>query len=318
MNGSESDRDPVVERALGGDLGTDPRAGYARFQVRAVDTPATRWYAPAGALAAAAAFACALVFTPLGGYGRSFLTIFQPQQFEPIDISSADLRRLRLFPDAGEIGSQRIAVRPRQARYASAATAQKHVAFRVRLPAALPAGFSSVRYAVISPSDVAFTFSAAKARAFARRSRRALPVMPAALNGTTVHVYGGSAFEARYANGSKDGKFLDVVEMQAPRVTSSGATLQVLERYVLRMPNISPALAARIRALGDNPATVPVPILLGKQHAMRIAVDGATGLGIGDNTGLGAGVVWQKNGIVYAVAGPLGMDDVLRVANGLR
>jgi hypothetical protein len=131
-------------------------------------------------------------------------------------------------------------------------------------------------------------------------------------------------FSAHYEASPQNGKrakrtaFFELVEAQAPRVTSTGASLETLERYLLAMPNVSPNLAAQLRALGDIQNTVPVPVVIDKQTARSVSIQGAKGLAVGDNTGLGAGVMWQKNGIIYVVAGPLSMDEVMSVANGLR
>lgn len=318
MNGSHSDRDSAIAAAaLGGEVAVDVDAAYRRFQGGVPSkSRAPRWLLPVAAMGTAAALACAFVFTPLGSYASAFLTIFQPQEFQPVTLSTADIRQLRLFPHADEIGTQHVIVKPRRTHFSSIDAAQKHVAFTLRAPGALPSGFGTVRsYFVFSPGELALTFNAAKARAFARRSHKTLPPMPPSLNGTTVTLRSGDVFNAHYEIG-KSRRFFELVEMQAPSVTSSGASLQTLKRYVLAMPNISPALASQIRSLGES--SVPVPVNIDKQHAQRVNVDGVQGLAIGDNTGLGAGVLWQKDGIVYAVGGPLSMADVLTVANGLR
>ena len=135
----------------------------------------------------------------------------------------------------------------------------------------------------------------------------------------------GQIFNAHYeAAASSTGKrksgtpFIEIIEAAAPRVTSTGATLDTLEQYLLSMPNVSPNLAAQIRALGDIQNTIPVPVVIDKQTARTVTIRGVKGLAIGDNTGLGAGVMWQKDGTIYVVAGPLSMDQVMTVANGLR
>lgn len=310
-----------AQSRLSGEIQTDAVAALEHLeQTLNVPARAAAFYRPLAACAAAAAFVLALIFTPLGGYARSLLTIFEPQQFQPIDITETDLRDLRLLPHADDIGTLQTLRKPQRTYYAAIAGAQKHVAFSVLRPTVLPAHFGTVHsFFTMTPSAAAFTFSAKKARAFEARSHKALPPMPPTLDGTTVRVETGYVFNAHYeGSGPQKHAFFEVVEAQAPRVTSNGAPPEVLERYILSLPNISPQLANQIRALRDIRSTVPVPVRSDKQSAHPVTVHGVQGLAIGDNTGLGAGVLWQNNGIVYVVAGPLSMNDILAVANGLR
>lgn len=304
-------------RALGGSFAADAAGAYARVsRSLAARTERPRWYMPLSAAALAACLLAALLVTPLGGYARSFLTIFEPQRFEPIRVSRADLQDLHLLPQADDVGVQRVLRKPQRVSYASLDSAARHVAFHALKPTVLPQNFGVVHsFYVMSPGEMAFTFSAAKARAFEKRSNKALPPMPQGLDGTTVRLQTGQMLNAHYEAGSK---FFQVIEAPAPRVTSSGASLDTLERYLLSMPNVSPALANQIRALGDIQNTVPVPVVIDKQTAHPVTVNGASGLAIGDNTGLGAGVMWQRDGVIYVVAGPLSMNEVLKVADGLR
>lgn len=307
----------------------DPVAAYNRFEAGMRHPRAAVPYRTTAALAAAAALVLALVFTPLGGYGRAFLTIFQPQQFEPIELSRAEVQNMHLLPEADKIGTQRILRKPNRVRYETLQDAQRHLDFIALTPQTLPKDVRAGQaFYVATPGEMTYTFSAAKARAFAAHSRKTLPPMPPDLDGTTIRLQTADIFNAHYgartenAHGERSmlhaGKFIHVVETRAPRVTSSGASLETLERYLLSMPDVPAQLAAQIRALGDIQNTVPVPVLVDKQTARRVSVQGVQGLAIGDNTGLGAGVMWQKNGMVYVVGGSLSMDDVLAVANGLR
>ena len=81
---------------------------------------------------------------------------------------------------------------------------------------------------------------------------------------------------------------------------------------------MSPALAAQIRAIGDPATTLPIPIPVGQAAAKNVKVHGVTGLFIGDSTGLGSGVLWQQNGLVYVVGGTLTEAETLAVANSLK
>lgn len=307
--------------ALRGEVAVDATRAYDRVRMRAAEpAPALRVYRSLGALAAAAAFVLALIFTPLGGYARSFLEIFEPKTFAPIQLTRADMRTLRLLPQADDVGTQRVVKKPQKRVFDSFAQAQQRAGFALLKPAALPSGFGTVRsYYGYTPGEMTFTFSAAKARAFVKRSHKQLPPMPPSLDGTVVRLQTGYAFNAHYeATPAKNARSFELVESQAPRVTSSGASLDALEKYLLSLPNVTPELAAQIRSLGDIQNTVPVPVVIDKQTAQRVHVQGVPGLAIGDNTGLGAGVMWQKNGVIYVVAGPMKMDEVMTVANGLR
>ena len=59
-------------------------------------------------------------------------------------------------------------------------------------------------------------------------------------------------------------------------------------------------------------------VLAGQTNARTVKVQGVNGVVGGDDTGLGAAVVWIKNGRVYGVAGTFTQDQLLAVANSLR
>jgi hypothetical protein len=48
-----------------------------------------------------------------------------------------------------------------------------------------------------------------------------------------------------------------------------------------------------------------------------VRIAGVDGLAVGDSTGIGSIVIWQRDGIVHAVAGALTEDEVLSVADSL-
>lgn len=295
--------------------------------VRRVALPPARrssWFFPATA-AAAAVLLLALFLTPLGTYASAFLTIFQPREFVPLDLTHAQLHELRIAPQAMEFGATREVRKPHRVYYAQLGAARQHVAFDAKSPTVLPPGFGTVHsFWTVSPGEWTFTFSAAKARAYAAKHHKRLPAIPPELNGTVVRVKSDQALEMHYEASGHSGRpfhgpFLEIVQSPVPTVTSSGASFAQLETYLLRLPGIAPDLAAQIRALGDLRDRVPVPVDVSRATGRRIEIDGVQGVAVGDNTGLGAGVVWQRNGTLYTVAGgALTMDQVLAVARGLR
>ncbi len=303
---------------------------------------------PVGGVVAAAAVAGALALTPAGSFAQSLLTVFEPQQIAVVPVTRADMTQLRNLPDLSSYGTMTQGARPGVNVVSSAAAAQAATGLQIRTLASLPAGVpSSASYAVMSQGTASFTFSAVKARAAASRTGRPLPPMPATLDGSTLQMTVGPAVVTTYggdmtralgaARGlrghnpvriakhavaaeatSGDLPSLAVIQAAAPRLTSTGASVQDIESYLLEQPGISPQLAAEIRSINDPSATLPLPIPVDKATAQAVQVDGVSGWAIGDNTGIGSAVVWVRDHQVYAVAGTLPEDQVVAVANSLQ
>jgi len=80
-------------------------------------------------------------------------------------------------------------------------------------------------------------------------------------------------------------------------------------------PGVPPDLAAQVKAIKDPSTTLPIPIPKGFATTENKVVNGVQYLVI--KTALGAGVVWIKNGVIYAVGGQLTSDQVLAIATSL-
>ena len=93
--------------------------------------------------------------------------------------------------------------------------------------------------------------------------------------------------------------------------------MKQLEDYLIAQPGISAELKAAIKAIGDPSTTLPVPIPVEFATSSSVTVQGVQGIALGDNTGVGAGVIWVKNGVVYAVVGTVKKSDAEDIANHL-
>ncbi|HET9342108.1 MAG TPA: hypothetical protein VFO25_04200 [Candidatus Eremiobacteraceae bacterium] len=313
-----------------------------------------RYVAPAIGALAAAVLVVAFVFTPMGTLAQSFLTIFEPHTFVAINISKGELQYM---PDLKSFGTmaQQGATAHREVATAALASALTHIP--ARLPSYVPPNLSrEAHYYAISPVSAAFQFSAARARAYAASVHKPIPPMPPGLDGSVLTLHAGpmivvtygaqlpsapmrhSATEQVRSGGTIDDKSSDantrverepsddisnlpplvVVEAVAPRVYSTGATTREIEDYLLAMPGVAPQLADEIRAIGDPSTTMPIPVPIDKSYSQQVAIDGAQGLAIGDNTGVGGMIVWQKNGIVYGVCGGMQQRQLMEIAQSLR
>lgn len=322
---------------------------------------------PAAALALALVAMVTLVVT---GVADNFVKIFEPQQFQAVQVRPDSLRGL---PDLSQFGDMKFPSTPTFTTVADAAAAHDQTGLNVLSPdgSSLPSRVGGGRsYVVMSPMQASFTISANKAQAWATAHGKTLPAMPPGLDGSTITVeagpavllvYGGSTDAINRAVGvggstrravpppgeptnpgdpkaTTDGSAIPgkvsgatgsaydptslqlpdvaVVEMKSPKVSSSGASVQQIEDYLISLPGFPPDLAAQIRAIGDPTTTLPVPVPTGQQ-SHQVDVQGVKGLFVGDSTGLGSGMIWSKGGVLYATVGTLTESELTGVARSL-
>ncbi len=294
-------------------------AAQPRFGIRLpIIQPASR---PVMGVLAAATIILALVVT-----GVAQGIFFRPQTVQVVPVSVADLQSLN---GLGDFGTLTWTTPPAPQLVSSATDAANVSKLSVPVVGPLPSTVSSnVTYAAMPAAIGVFKFDAAKAAAAAAKAGKTLPAMPAGMDGSTLTVTVGPAVVEIYGNLPTSGSATDtsqlsvpqlvIGESSAPVVTSSGVSTQQLEDYLLSLPGVSPQLAAAIRAVKDPSTTLPIPIPIEYATSKSVPVQGVEGVAVGDNTGLGAGVIWIKNGTVYGVAGTLKQDAILDIANGLK
>lgn len=251
--------------------------------------------------------------------------IFQPQQVQAVPVSVADLQSL---PDLSTYGDFKWVKQPEPQIGITKAQAEQVAGFSAPSSSALPANVSSanITYGAIPQASATFTFSAAKAEAAAAAQGKKLPPMPAGMDGSTLTMSMGPAILVLYGELSTGATndasqlrlpALVIAESKAPSVSSSGVSAKQLEDYLLAQPGISPALAADIKAIGDPTKTLPVPVPVGYASSTQVTVQGVQGVALGDNTGVGAAVIWIKGGDVFFVGGSLKQSDAVSIANHL-
>jgi hypothetical protein len=203
--------------------------------------------------------------------------------------------------------------------------------------------FAARSFVVVTPGIQELTLSAAKARASSAARGAMWSPMPAALDGATLRVAFGPIVTTALGPGGVAAPFRSygfvrsssrrrhtvalgfgsdtsvLVQMPVPRIgTDTGVSIAAIENYLLSQPGVPPRLAAAFAALRDPATTLPIPIPVDRSFGTPVFVDGVWGMAIGDNTGLGALVVWQRDGFIYGVTGSRSERDILAIANSLR
>lgn len=258
------------------------------------------------------------------GVAQDLFTVFQPTHMTIVPITKADLQSL---PDLGAYGKL-LLTNPQAGgrRVANAAAAAQVTGFSIPRVSSLPSGVPpSVTYEVFYRTSGTFTFDGAKAAAAAAAIGKRLPPMPKGMNGSTLvasvgpgvfELYGISSLDQTSVSALK-GNVLVVAKVRAPVIQSTGVTVPEMERYLLEQPGISPNLAAQIRAIGNPTTTLPIPVPVEYASSSQVTVQGVQGVFLGDSTGLGGFVIWERGGFVYGVGGTLTQSQVLQIANSI-
>ncbi|GAC1512407.1 MAG: hypothetical protein NVS1B3_16100 [Candidatus Dormibacteraceae bacterium] len=251
--------------------------------------------------------------------------IFTPNTVTPVPVTVADMQALSQL---GEYGTLTWTTQPQLKIVTTAAEAQAISGLRPPTVKNLPTGVSTtVTYAATPKAEAVFTFSKDKAAAAAARSGKTLPALPSGIDGATMTVTVGPAVAEIYGNmtppksGSSvteaDLPQLIVAMSNAPVATSTKVSVKDLEDYLLTVPGISAELSNAIKAIGDPNSTLLIPVPVQFATSSRVTVQGVNGVALGDNTGVGSGVIWLKRGVVYVVAGTVKQADALKIANDL-
>jgi hypothetical protein len=251
---------------------------------------------------------------------------YQPTTVKFVPVTIADMQALSQL---GDYGTFTWSKQPNFQATTSASDASA-LAGGLQAPvvAKLPAGVSTtVTYGAMSEAVATFTFSADKAAASAAAHGKTLPRMPANMDGATLTVTVGPAVgeiygELKQPSGSDVSQVnlpqLLVAKSVSPTAKSTQVSVTDLESYILAQPGISDQLKKAIQAIGDPSTTLLIPIPVEYASATQVKVQGVDGVALGDNTGVGSGVVWVKDGHVYVVAGSIKQSDALDIANNLK
>ncbi len=297
-----------------GDVRVDASRAYRSLVTRSnTRRQSTRRFAFFAAVAASLLIVCLIV--PVGLYARQLLSIFEPREFVPLYIDHADRRALADAPSLADFGTGRVLVPMSRVRKASpqAVTA---AGFDVKLPSeTLTSGFGRTYY-FLPTGHAKFTFERSRLTTYELRSKRTLPAMPENVNGTLVRVTSGPGAIVEYKR--SNGQQFAIVELRAPTVTSSGASMAAIEKYLTSMPGIPPDIAQQLHDLANPASMLPVPIQADKNTAWTETIGSAKALAIGDQTGLGSALIWRSNDIVYVVAGSIAVSEAKALANGIQ
>lgn len=293
-------------------------AAFAAPAAAAPDRRAQRLRRPLTA-AAAAVLAFTVVGTPAGRSAASdLLAHFRSERFAPVTVNQQDVDALADLEHLGTVTGDLAPPQPQQV--ASLAVAAARVGFQVAAPDPdrLPAGVRRTPLVMVSePRQLRFTFDSDKAATWVEQHGGKGPKLPERFDGVSLVVSVPAAVILQYdaADGTPG-----VVVGQARQIEAraeGAVSFAELRSLLLDLPGLSPGTRAQLAAIGDWRRTLPLPVPAGQVRWARTTVGDAEGLLLGDNTGLGSAVIWQRDGRIFGVVAPAPAKVVRDVAASL-
>jgi hypothetical protein len=280
-----------------------------------------RWRVAVAGLAAA----LALTFFVGTDQGRTataqFLAQFRSQRFAVVTIEPG--RERSYLAQLGNLGTVEGGHRSRNSveTLASVAEASQRVGFPVKQPdpATILDGVDPTpTVQVWAPSDFRFTLDRDKALAYFRANGQPDLQVPERYHGASLVVSIPPAAFLQYT-GPGTNRVLMVGQARELEVGVEGnVTLAELRDFLLGLPGLSPETARQLRAIEDWRSTLPIPVPADQVGWQQTTIAGGPGLLLADNSGIGSGAIWQRDGRVYGVAGTARATEIQRVADSLR
>jgi hypothetical protein len=280
-----------------------------------------RWRLPLAGLAAALALVFALA-TPEGqAVAAGFLAQFRSQRLAIVSFDPNQARQTGLFhlEQLGTVRNSNQNARPTEVANVQEASSRLGAPVLQPDPATLPAGMTRTPKVRFSPPfETRMTFDRGKARAYFDSINRKDLSLPDKLHGSTLVVALPPIVVLEYPSSNNKPSLMIGQTREVQVGVEGAASLEEVRAFLLNLPDLPPDLVRQLRSIQDWTSTLPIPVPIDKMTWQETTITGAPAYILNDNTGLGSGVIWQRDGRILGVAGPMKATDLRRVAESLK
>jgi hypothetical protein len=298
----------------------------------------TPWRIAAGGLAAAVALSLIVAFTPQGAStAAAFLATFRPQQVAAITItpqSQAEIyKSLNALGNLGTIETpggastparpqavaRAVGGEPKPATLAEAAQTVGNAYFLLPDAASLPAGVNRTpQVRVVPGSQFRFTFDKKKAQAYYQANGHPELSLPDKFDGASLIVTIPSAAILEYSSTGTSKADLIIGEAGQLEVDVQGnVSLDEMRDFLLGLPGLPADVVSKLKEIKNWTDTLPIPVPVDQIQWHSVTIDGAPGLLLDDNSGVGSAAIWHANNHMYGIAGTLNARDLKPIADTL-
>jgi anti-sigma factor RsiW len=174
-----------------------------------------------------------------------------------------------------------------------------------------------VKGSVPAAAAVVYVETGAKAQV-EQMMAQAAAAQEAAKSGQKPSLDSGTA-PKESASGLASQKMLAVVQLRSPELqVPAGVDVNKIHNQLLLAAPLPADIVKQLQGIADWKGTVPVPVASGaSSKSSEVAIDGVTGLLVTDTEHGGSILMWQKDGVIYAVFGTVSETEVLDAARSL-
>lgn len=302
------------------------------------------------ALSIVMVLAAALAFTPLNSLADQLFKTFRVQQFAAVAVRVPGMKQMpqpqQLAPDQQQQVMQMLAALGTPATNATKASVaevpnsdaaweflRNPYGATLQVPSKLPAAYANTapRYVTILPTSSSYTLNVPVAKQYLTLANspelNSLP-WPAGVDTLTFGLDTPAAVATYYGDGQTNG--FGIVQMANLPNAGPGAgpvlklpdelDVNAFRTALLALPGLPQDTVAQLKNVQDWDRTLIIPVpedATTKNVTIGGNLGGNPGLLILDGQGRGSLLLWQDDGIMYAVGGTISEADVLLVANNL-
>lgn len=266
-----------------------------------------------------------LSFAPVRAMASDFLSIFRVNNFQTVTISPNDLSQIQksLRQGAGKVTLGNIGqVEMNKTGVNGGVTlgeAKGSVDFPLLIPQTPPTGDTLKGYQRRSGTTLNFTLDTQKTNDILK-SFGATTLLPNTLNGKSFTVKIPVVISAAYEGPEN----LTITQTRSPELTAPSDTdINTIRDAILALPFLPEDLRAQLASINDWQHTFVVPSLNGSTQNTTVA--GSAGVFITappeskkQKNSINNALLWQKDGVIYAITGNFTLEQGLIVANSMK
>jgi hypothetical protein len=311
----------------------------------------TRRLRPAfGALALVAILGLIFTLSPVGSLADQLFKTFRVQQFQAVTVHVPQMSSLPQMQDgAGMLTPEQLsqlqallaplgtpttnATQNTAREVADQAAARDFLAShgsKLYGPKSVPAAYSGMtaRYGVVDPTSSTYTLNVQTAQQYLAMLNSpelsALP-WPAGVDTLTFGLDTPATVATFYGDETTHQGF-GIIQMATLDSDIHGAgpvltlpdelDVNAMRTALLALPGLPADTVAQLKGIRDWERTLIIPVPE-DATSKNVTVKGNAGLLILDGQGRGSLLLWQQDGMLFAIGGTLGESDIMAVANGL-